>query len=420
MRYVFTSVAANYLPKAQVLCESLRRFHPEFKIYIALADRVSSDLRIEGDAFDGVLDVEQLAIPKLRGWIFSHSLVELATAIKPFVLLDLLQRDDCDSVLYFDPDIALFSRLDDLLDQLSTANVVLTPHLTKPEDELEAIRDNEICALRHGLYNLGFIGVRKTDESKRFATWWRDRLYDFCQEALAEGLWTDQKWIDFAPVFFDDVKVIKSSRFNVAPWNISKRNISGSLSSGIKVDNESLGFYHFTGFDSGAHRLMARKYASSNKTVMELIKWYAKKCAAMTQQNVRWGYATFENGETILREHRRIYRLRKDLQMAYPDPFLVSDGEPSYLTWLRTQGPMEYPELLLGNRSEDGSNSKDMDQGDVGPTRGVGGLRSGLRRSMRRLKSEFSRGHGISELVRKTWRVYRQEGVGGIVARLNK
>ena len=162
MIYAFTSAALNYLPKARLCLDLLRRFHPEFRLVYALADRLPAGMQLAEDCVDEVIPVEDLPGIGTPGWIFQHSIVELSTGIKGAVLQRLLARDDCEAVLYFDPDIVLFSRLDDLVERLGTANLVLTPHQTKPEATVQRIIDNEICSLHFGIYNLGFLGVRKT------------------------------------------------------------------------------------------------------------------------------------------------------------------------------------------------------------------------------------------------------------------
>ena len=118
MIYAFTSAALNYLPKARLCLGSLRRFHPEFRLCYALADRLPPGTTIEESCVDEVIAVEDLPELAAPGWIFQHSIVELSTGIKGAVLQRLLAREDCEAVLYFDPDIVLFSRLDDLLDRL--------------------------------------------------------------------------------------------------------------------------------------------------------------------------------------------------------------------------------------------------------------------------------------------------------------
>lgn len=343
----FTSAALNYLPKVRKLCASIRTHHPEWEFVLALADERNPAVDLDRESFDRVIALDDLDIPDRRRWTYFHAIVELATAIKPFALLDLLADADVDRVLYFDPDMVLFSRLDDLLESLDDANLVLTPHLTKPESGIEGIRDNEISALKHGVYNLGFIGVNRTGEGLRFSRWWADRVYDFCIADIPGGLFTDQRWLDLAPAFFDGVGILKSPRFNVATWNLPTRRMEGSVVDGFRVDGEPLGFYHFTGFDSGAHRVMADKYASGSPSVWSLIEWYAEATRLDDQDPVSglpWRYGSYDDGSRIPLEHRRLYRARPDLQEAYPDPFAV--GDRSLKQWMERQAPIEYPEVF--------------------------------------------------------------------------
>jgi len=343
---VFTSAAINYLPKVRKLCASIRTFHPEWEIVLALPDRDGGAVDFSAEPLDEVLAIDQLDIPDRERWSFFHTIVELATAIKPFVLKALLDRPGVDRVLYFDPDMVLFSRLDDLLAALDAGNVALTPHQTSPETTLEAIRDNEMASLKHGIYNLGFLGVRPTEEGKRFAAWWADRIYHFCVADIPNGLFTDQRWVDFAPAFFDGVAILKNPRFNVATWNLTTRQFAGSLETGFTVDGQPLGFYHFTGFDSGAHQAMASKNAPGNASVQALVDWYREETRFDDQDPasaVQWAFSRYADGSAIQREERVLYRQRPDLQDAFPHPFESVDGG-SLQHWMRWQGPVEYPE----------------------------------------------------------------------------
>ena len=347
--HVFTSAAVNYLPKVRLLCASIKRHHPEAVVHLALADKRPAWLDTANEPFDEVMPIEELGIPDWLRWAFMHDIVELSTAIKPFALARLLDRPDCGTVLYFDPDMVLFSSVDDILATLVEGNVALTPHQTKPEAARDAIIDNEICSLKVGVFNLGFIGVRNAAEGHAFARWWADRCYDFCRAEIHNGLFTDQKWINFAPIFFDGVRILKSSRHNVATWNLTTRRFEGNATDGFKVDGEPLGFYHFTGFDSGAHRIMAQKNAPGNASVQDLVGWYERTTAPDADDPVTrtpWAFGRFSDGTKIERAHRWIYRERKDLQEAFPDPFDATGPDRTYLEWCRTEGPLRYPELF--------------------------------------------------------------------------
>lgn len=347
--HIFTSAACNYIPKVRMLFNSLREHHPEAVLHLVLADEKTELIDLSQEPFDEVVSVDELNIPGWKGWAFCHSIVELATAIKPFYLHKLLAREDCGKVLYLDPDIVVFSPLDDILSALDEANLVLTPHQIRPDTALDAVLDNEICSLKHGIYNLGFIGVANTPETRRFADWWYKRLYHFCRVEYHHGLFTDQRWIDLVPAFFTGVSVMRSPRHNVAPWNLSTRQVS--LDGGVyKVDGEPLGFYHFTGFDSGAHAIMAVKYARDNAAVQGLVRWYLERTRDLSHDplsQVPWKYGTYTNGRKIEKIDRVIYRERVDLQRAFTDPFAVpADGSMCYALWLDTQGLREYARAL--------------------------------------------------------------------------
>ncbi len=359
--YAFTSAACNYLPKVRLLARSLKRFHPEIRLVLALSDRALGVELLQNESWDEIVPIDSLPIPARDKWAFTHDIVELSTAIKPFVLQQLLERPDCAGVFYFDPDMVLFSRLDDLFGLLASSDILLTPHQTQPETGLAKIIDNEICSLKHGTYNLGFIGVAPTTNGINFAKWWSDRIYHFCRDDIPNGLFTDQRWIDLVPAMFDMVRIVRSSRFNVAPWNLTTRSFSGGFEDGFFVDAEPLGFYHFTGFDSGAHKIMVGKYSPGNRSLNTLIDWYQTetvKTKSDPLSSLPWAFGQFSNGAPIQRAHRLIYRSRPDLQALFPDPFITSTTA-SYFLWCQSNGKKEYRDLLpVQKRSADWSRIK--------------------------------------------------------------
>lgn len=349
--HVFTSSAFNYIPKARMLFESFREHHPEYKFHVALPDLVNPDFDIIKEPFDSLLPIADLQIPDWKAWSFGHQIVELATAIKPFAMQHLLAKENTEAVYYFDPDMVIFSPLDDLRKQLDKSNLILTPHQLKPEQSLAAVMDNEISSLKHGVYNLGFVGVRPTDTGKAFAKWWGERCYHFCRDAIPHGLFTDQRWIDLAPAFFEDVGIVRSPRHNVAPWNITTRTVSGSMKKGFMIDDEKLGFYHFTGFDSGDHVVMLDVNAKGNNAVRDLATWYHNETVNLRSDPLSrapWAFANYDDGTPIGLAERRIYRERVDLQRAFKNPY-----DPSgYLQWYKTQAPIEFPALFSESETE--------------------------------------------------------------------
>ena len=396
----YTCAAVNYLPKVRKLFASIRTHHPEFELVLALADELPPSVELIEPTVDRVLTPYNLNIHDVRQWIFYHDVVELSTAIKPFALQKLLAEEGVARVVYFDPDMILFSRIDDILEVLDTNNIALTPHQVVPELTVEAIRDNEIGSLKHGVFNLGFIAVRNTNEGKRFAAWWADRLYHFCVADVANGLFTDQKWINFAPIYFDGVHILKSPRFNVATWNLTTRKITGDLDNGLAVNGEPLGFYHFTGFDSGAHRVMAIKNGADSPAVLDLIQWYENQTRDDANDplcRLPWGFANYEGGGKISKDARRLYRAREDLRRAFPDPFSTLSNE-SFQRWHER----EFGESIISN-------------GQSNPLGRSTSVSSGLRRVARAVARYAAEPTYRAEIHRTLKRIFQQEGFSALL-----
>jgi hypothetical protein len=234
-------------------------------------------------------------------------------------------------VFYIDPDIALFNNLHPAVSSLADSNIVLTPHLVEPEEKSRNKWENERSALLHGVYNLGFIGVKNGPEGRRFASWWGDRLEYFCYEAASEGIYTDQRWCDLVPAFFDGVTILRDPGFNVASWNLSSRPIAFDGTGAIFAGSSPLRFYHFTKI-SHAGEAMIDRYAGRGSAVYELVKWYRSAIQQYEDSRLQnyWAYDSYSDGTLIRLEHRKLYRSRKDLQEDFPNPFRAN----SFLRWI--------------------------------------------------------------------------------------
>lgn len=342
--HAYTSITSNYLPKARVLAESVRRVDPNIQFHLILSDNLPVGFSMASEPFDSVIFAEELVVDNFAQWAFGHSVVELCTAVKGVALEYIFSTFDADQVFYFDPDMVVFARLDELQEKLSCCSLILTPHLTDPETTETGILDNEVASLLHGVFNLGFVGVRNCSEGRRFSRWWAHRLLKFCHDDLARGLFTDQKWVNLAPCFFDDVGILRSPAFNVATWNLTNRTATGSLEKGILINGEPLGFYHFSGFDSGDQIVMLQRYGQDSPVLYVLREWYVSQCERHGQSalgTLKSKYDQFSNGLNIDRGYRLLYRQRIDLQTAYPNPFMVA-GTHCYKAWYDAH-PLEHP-----------------------------------------------------------------------------
>lgn len=340
----FTSITANYLPKARALAKSVKEHVPGSRFHLMLSDDLPASVNPADEPFDSIIGLDDLGIPYLDAWVFKHTVVELCTAVKGAAFLQIMEHHGAQKVVYLDPDVLVLADLAPLSVMLDSHSVLLTPHQVVPETESGAILDNEICSLKHGIYNIGFLAVCADDEGLRFLCWWRDRLLDYCYDDIPNGLFTDQRWVDLAPAFFEGVHIVRDKVYNVATWNLTHRHVEQSPDGRLTVDGEPVRFYHFSGFDSGDQGIMLSKYAPSGSPLFELRRAYIQQMKDEGQENLGnlpCKFSCFSNGQPILKEHRVLYRLRGDLQKAFPHPAVVNDDQACYYNWFEKTRPQE-------------------------------------------------------------------------------
>ena len=335
----YSSFTFSYLNRARVLFQTVRRFHPEWELVALITDRPPAEFDFDPaqEPFDRVVWAEDLGIPNFPAWLFKHDVVEVCTAVKgPFI--HQACQSGADAVIYLDPDTALFASLEPLETLLETSDILLTPHLIDPNDDTNAILDNDLSASRTGIFNLGFVAIRTRGEGARFAKWWNDRLLDWCYDDMPAGLFVDQRWCDHVPALFDKVKVVRDPGYNVASWNLSQRTLAVEKDGRITVNGVPLRFWHFTKLGPLGDT-MTKKYAGTNFPVYEIWRWYKEQVGAVTDPTIPerwWAYQAYDDGQLIEKKHRVLYRQRTDLQAAFADPFAT--GEGSYRQWLEHEG----------------------------------------------------------------------------------
>jgi len=338
--HAYTSFTYCYLNRARVLAATLRKYHPDWVIWAVLSDKEPEGFAIDWGAedFDRVLTVEELLGERADSWMFGMDVVEACTAIKGVAMKRILAEEGCQKLLYFDPDIALFNPVDNIVNALEGFSIVLTPHQVdfEPTDDKSAILDNEICSLVHGVFNLGFIAIKNDKEGIRFSEWWADRLLDWCYDEKNIGLFVDQKWCDLVPCFFDNVLVLRDPGCNVASWNISQRKMTFDEDGRALINGKLLRFYHFTKLGVVGDA-MTMRYAKDNIEIYELWRWYRDAVVSNTDPRIPkkyWYYGNFDNGVEIPRTARKLYRDRSDLKNHFKNPFHVGDG---YYGWLESE-----------------------------------------------------------------------------------
>lgn len=247
MKVAFTICTNSYLAKAKVVADTFIDKHPEYSFYIFLVDKFDDSLNYE--PFDNyqIVEVDKIT-PQINDLALQYDIIELSTAVKAAAFIYLFKQKNAASAIYLDPDLMIFDRFKEVEDQLDNGsfNIVLTPHFCSPIDDGKYPSD--IHFLPFGLYNLGFIALRNSEESQRFLLWWHERLMKYCYFMPEKGMFTDQLWVNYAPIFFEGVAILKHLGYNAANWNLYERKIN-EKDSVLYVNNQyRLKFFHFSSY----------------------------------------------------------------------------------------------------------------------------------------------------------------------------
>lgn len=385
-----TIVSKNYFAYATTLAKSYLRQHPSHEFLIVLVDRADGYVQSPLPCGAEVIEIANFSIPDIGRFIYRYSIMELNTAVKPFVLSDLFERRGYESILYLDPDILVFQPLDEVYELLKQTSIVLIPHIRRPY--FDNCRPSDLDILRSGTYNLGCLGLRKSNTSSRLLDWWRQKLYQDCVVDLGRGLFVDQKWLDLVPGFFPEHRIIYDPGYNVAYWNLHERPLSVRGGEWL-AGGRPLKFFHFSGYLPASPQTLSkhqdRHLLKELPAVRSLTDAYGRLLTENGYQSSSgWPYAfeTLSNGIQVpldlvrevmqwssragartpcpLTEPDRfchfllapglvpgkprvatifnfLLRLRHDVARAFPNA-LEDTSDPAFRSWLQERGVVEY------------------------------------------------------------------------------
>ncbi len=330
---LFTIVSRNYLHFACTLMESVAEYAPWMERVVCLCD--SAEEIDPQDYNFRLMTLRDLPIPEIDAFIFQYTILELNTAIKPFVFEYLAQCEHYQQIFYFDPDIRVYSSLQPMSDILQNCQILLTPHLSDWLDDGK--HPKELSILQSGSYNLGYIGVRNTPEALKLMTWWQSKMLRECVVDIPRGLFVDQKWMDMVPGMYDGVHIERHPGWNTAYWNINHRTVLHEQN-GYTVNAQPLVFFHFSGvsLDGKTFSKHQDRYTLQNLTpaVRELMEDYVealRRHEGARYSKIPYAFAKFRDDTPIPDSARMIFREQRDY-LSFN--LAQTEGEQAFIEYL--------------------------------------------------------------------------------------
>ena len=305
---IFTIVSANYIAFAATLMQSIRRFHPDVPRFIILSDAMHDfgDLDLAAE----VIACDDLGIHLIGNMKLWYSVIEFNTAVKPFTFRHLFTERGFGQVVYLDPDIQLYAPMEQVFDGLAEHSLVLTPHMMKPLQDGK--HPSDLSIMKSGVYNLGFAAIKNDEDGCRLVDWWCDRLFAHCRVDVAGNIFTDQRWMDLAPVFVERPFILRHPGYNVAYWNLVHRGVDLGPNGEWRANGLPLVFFHFSGIKPEDPTVFSKH---QNRFTIETLGMVAQLCDEyrarvlangwLTHNKIPYAYAKFPDGRPILDTMRR-------------------------------------------------------------------------------------------------------------------
>jgi hypothetical protein len=245
---VCTIVTKSYLPFARVLFDTLKRHNPDAQLYVLLADHPDGYFDPREEPFNVILldDLSDQCL--VQRMCFYYTPLELCCALRGLLHEYMYDQQISESWIYLDSDIAIFGSLQPIFEQLQTTSILLSPHISSPVDSAY-VNPLEIEVLACGVYNGGFLGLKRSEETNQFVHWFKDRLAQFSFNRRGKDslkwLFLDQLWLNLIPQFFQDVSFLSHPGTNVAYWSLHSRTVT-KVDNSYFVNGEPLLFVHFS------------------------------------------------------------------------------------------------------------------------------------------------------------------------------
>jgi hypothetical protein len=299
----FTIANFAYLSRVEILVKTFKK-HNNSVFYLFIMEKKEVAQKFEdslyGLGIDKIIYVEDLGFSKLENWIFSKDIVTASTGVKAKCFKYIDKVDSRSKIVYLDPDIEIFDNFYELNSLLEKNDIILTPHLSFNSDNISNISEYEYSIIKHGLFNLGFLAINITSNSRNFLDWWDYRLETNCEVNFQEGIFTDQKWVDSVPLNFDRVLSLKNPGYNLATWNSNQRPLNFSNEK-FFIDTEPLIFIHHS--SSGQKRRIEQIDSQNDKLFVRLAYNYEQMLAESkfsTLFSEKWSYNYFNDSEILI------------------------------------------------------------------------------------------------------------------------
>ncbi len=335
----FTVATPNELSQAIALGRSVLRHHPDdhFTLWLMASD--------EMPAVPAELQLRALS-PAVSATEWAHLSLAYAPGDMGAIAVPRCFAthfaEGADRVVFLGPQTWLLAPLQAVDRVLSGGAVgLVTPHTLAP-----LLRDghhpDDLDLLGVGVYQADFLALRRSDAADALLAWWWDWQCAEDTGAHRTGPSATPAWLNFAPLLWPEIQVLRHRGYNVGHWNLTQRQLAFS-GQGWEAGGCPLVCFNFRDLDPlRPGQQVGRVSVEPNSPLALLLQQYRERLLAAGHDKPRRlpvRPVCFAAGPAVDPIARFAYRQARRDERRFAS--LLNSGPGSFYEWLRAPVPGE-------------------------------------------------------------------------------
>ena len=260
-----------YLSRGLVLYDSLKKYSPDFHLYIFAFDDLCYNILVSLSLENAtIISLKMLENNDLLEAKKSRTKAEYCWTCTSSAIDYVLTNYNVPACTYIDADLCFFNSPSVLCEELNDEkSVLITEH-----------RYSKIAGLyekrRAGRFCVQFITFVDNPESRMVLSDWKNKCIKWCYNRYEDGKFGDQKYLDEWPGKYKNIQIMRHLGGGVAPWNVGQYKIfmeDNSLYGIEKATKRKFDLiffhFHFVRFHEEGHVDLGWNYIS--QSIKEII-----------------------------------------------------------------------------------------------------------------------------------------------------
>ncbi|MFM6935218.1 MAG: hypothetical protein ACKOXP_07220 [Flavobacteriales bacterium] len=265
----------SHLAKTFTLAESC--LQDELLIYVLCVDFKKDDIKVKWPDSENIrwIHLEDLNQSDVNHFSrkYGPNSDEFRWSLKPMLLKHLCLEHD--QVCYLDNDMYFLQNPLEIFEKFQQYRILLSPHFYPNSPDIKGANWFE-ANFQVGVYNAGFIGVRK--DASDFLDYWINACRYALRKSYFRGLFDDQKFLDVVPAFFQQVYIHPAPTWNFAGWNDWYPKVK-LIDNQLHIDKEKVLFVHFTSYS-------LNQFSQKEHPAFGVYESYLKHLNAFSSQSI--------------------------------------------------------------------------------------------------------------------------------------